>query len=37
VDEITAKVISNIKVSVDISEVLWEIEKLRKAIHSLGK
>lgn len=37
VDEITANVISNIKVSVDLSEVLLEIEKLRKAIDGLGK
>ena len=37
VNEITAKVISNIKATVDISEVLMEIEELRKAIESLGK
>ena len=37
VNEITAKVISNIKATVDISEVLLEIEELRKAIESLGK
>lgn len=36
-NEITAKVISNIKATVDISEVLMEIEELRKAIESLGK
>ena len=37
VNEITTKVISNIKATVDISEVLLEIEELRKAIESLGK
>lgn len=37
VNEITAKVISNIKVTVDISEVLLEIDKLKKALESLGK
>ena len=37
VNEITGKVISNIRGTVDISEVLMEIEELRKAIESLGK
>ena len=37
VNEITGKVISNIRGTVDISEVLMEIEELRKAIEDLGK
>ena len=36
VNEITAKVISNIKATVDVSEILLEIEQLRKAIDDLG-
>ena len=36
-NEITGKVISNIRGTVDISEVLMEIEELRKAIEDLGK
>ena len=35
--EIAEYVISHIKATVDISEVLMEIEELRKAIESLGK
>ena len=35
--EVAEYVISNIKATVDISEVLMEIEELRKAIESLGK
>ena len=37
VNEITSKVISNIKATVDISEVLMEIDELRNAIEDLGK
>ena len=37
VNEITVKVISNIKATVDISDILLEIDELRKAIESLGK
>jgi hypothetical protein len=37
VNEITGKVISNIKATVDISEVLMEIDELRNAIEDLGK
>ena len=35
--EVAEYVISHIKATVDISEVLLEIEELRKAIESLGK
>lgn len=35
--EIAQYVIDHIKATVDISEVLLEIEELRKAIESLGK
>lgn len=35
--EVAEYVISHIKATVDISEVLMEIEELRKAIESLGK
>ena len=35
--EIAHYVIDHIKATVDISEVLLEIEELRKAIESLGK
>lgn len=35
--EVADYVISHIKATVDISEVLMEIEELRKAIESLGK
>lgn len=35
--EIAEYVISHIKATVDISEVLMEIDQLRKAIDSLGK
>lgn len=35
--EVAQYVIDHIKATVDISEVLLEIEELRKAIESLGK
>ena len=35
--EIAEYVISHIKATVDISEVLLEIDKLKKALESLGK
>lgn len=35
--EVAEYVISHIKATVDISEVLIQIEELRKAIESLGK
>lgn len=35
--EVAEYVISHIKATVDISEVLLEIDKLKKAIESLGK
>lgn len=35
--EVAEYVISHIKATVDISEVLLEIQELRKAIESLGK
>jgi len=35
--EVAEYVIDHIKATVDISEVLLEIEELRKAIESLGK
>ena len=35
--EVVQYVMENIKATVDISEVLLEIEELRKAIESLGK
>lgn len=35
--EVAEYVISQIKATVDISEVLMEIDELRKAIESLGK
>ena len=35
--EVAEYVISHIKATVDISEVLMEIDELRKAIESLGK
>ncbi len=35
--EIKAELLSEIKATVDISEVIQEIEELRKAIESLGK
>jgi hypothetical protein len=35
--EVAEYVISNIKATVDNSEVLMEIEELRRAIESLGK
>ena len=35
--EVAEYVISHIKATVDISDVLMEIEELRKAIESLGK
>lgn len=35
--EVAEYVISHIKATVDISEVLMEIEELRKAIESFGK
>ena len=35
--EVAEYVISHIKATVDISEVLMEIEELRKAIERLGK
>ena len=35
--EVAQYVIDHIKATVDISEVLQEIEELRKAIESLGK
>ena len=35
--EVAQYVIDNLKATVDISEVLLEIEELRKAIESLGK
>ena len=35
--EVAEYVMSHIKATVDISEVLMEIEELRKAIESLGK
>lgn len=36
-DEIAEYVISRIKATVDVSEIVEEIEELRKAIESLGK
>ena len=35
--EVAEYVISHIKATVDISEVLLEIDKLKKALESLGK
>ena len=35
--EVAQYVIDNLKATVDISEVLMQIEELRKAIDSLGK
>ena len=35
--EIKAELLSEIKATVDVSEVIQEIEELRKAIDSLGK
>ena len=35
--EVAEYVISHIKATVDISEILMEIEELRKAIENLGK
>ena len=35
--EVAQYVIDNLKATVDISEVLLQIEELRKAIESLGK
>lgn len=35
--EIMSEIITNIKATVDISEVIQEIDELRKAIDSLGR
>ena len=35
--EVAEYVISHIKATIDISEVLLEIDKLKKALESLGK
>ena len=35
--EITAEILANINATVDVSEIIQEIEELRRAIDSLGR